>query len=145
MAEGLLGAVLGDEEDKESAEAGTEAIASAEAFAAAIAAKLPGNDPEVARKTVDFLSEQAQLLKVQREHLKDEHALRLANLHGQRLEGKLRRTSIRIRIAFQLFVAVVAALIGVGVLVMVRDAVASRSVVVDSFDIAPTISTQVPI
>jgi hypothetical protein len=121
-----------------------EALASADAFAAAVAARLSGNDPEVARDTSAFLKKQAQLLEIQAEHLKDEHALRLAHLRGQRREGTLRRTGIRIRIAFQLFVAIVAACIGVVVLVMVRDAVASRSVVIDTFDIAPNLSAQVP-
>jgi hypothetical protein len=40
----------------------------AQAFAAAVAAKLSGNDPAVARQTVEFLSEQTQLLRVQKEH-----------------------------------------------------------------------------
>jgi hypothetical protein len=143
MAEGLLAGVLGEEEEKPEVEA-LEALASADAFAAAVAARLSGNDPGVARKTEHFLDKQAQLLEIQAEHLKDEHALRLAHLRGQKHEGKLRRTGIRIRIAFQLFVAIMAACIGVGVLLLIRDAVASRSVVIDSFDIAPNISSQAP-
>jgi tetratricopeptide (TPR) repeat protein len=143
MAEGLLAGVLGEEEEKPEVEA-LEALASADAFAAAVAAKLSGNDPEVARDTSAFLKKQAQLLEIQAEHLKDEHALRLAHLRGQKHEGKLRRTGIRIRIAFQLFVALVAAFIGVVVLLLIRDAVASRSVVIDSFDIAPNVAVQVP-
>jgi hypothetical protein len=36
-----------------------------EAFAAAVAARLSGNDPRVARKTESFLDKQAQLLETQ--------------------------------------------------------------------------------
>jgi tetratricopeptide (TPR) repeat protein len=143
MAEGLLGAVLGEEEEKPELEA-PEALASAEAFAAAVAAIASRQDPQVARDTSAFLRDQSELLRVQKRHLEDEHALRLAHLRGQRREGNLRRTGIRIRIAFQLLIAVVAALIGIVVLVMFRDAVSSRSVVIDAFDIAPNLGTQVP-
>jgi tetratricopeptide (TPR) repeat protein len=143
MAEGLLGAVLGEEEEKPELEA-PEALASAEAFAAAVAALASRQDPQVARDTSAFLRDQSELLRVQKRHLEDEHALRLAHLQGQKHEGNLRRTGIRIRIAFQFLIAVVAALIGIVVLVMFRDAVSSRSVVIDAFDIAPNLSTQVP-
>ena len=82
MAEGILGGMLGGEEEKPEVEA-PEALAGAEAFAAAVAAKIAGNDPGVARKTEEFLSEQTELLKVQKEHLKDEHEARLHYLRGQ--------------------------------------------------------------
>jgi hypothetical protein len=49
MAEGMLGGILGDEDEKGEVEA-PDALAGAEAFASAVAAKLAGNDPEVARK-----------------------------------------------------------------------------------------------
>jgi hypothetical protein len=60
MAEGMLGGILGDKEEKPEVEA-PEALAGAEAFASAVAAKLAGNDPEVARDTSAFLKKQAQL------------------------------------------------------------------------------------
>ncbi len=66
MADGLLGSVLGDEEDKESVEAELEAAVSADAFAAAVAARLSANDPDVARKTAEFLTDQSELLRVHR-------------------------------------------------------------------------------
>src|ERR1700686_152640 len=64
MAEGMFGGILGDEDEKPEVEA-PEPLASAEAFAAAVAAKLAGNDPEVARDTSLFLKKQAQLLEIQ--------------------------------------------------------------------------------
>lgn len=133
MAEGLLGRILGGEAEKPEVEA-PEALAGAEAFAAAVAARLSASDPEVARDTSAFLKEQTQLLKVQKEHLKDEHALRLAHLRNQLGEENVRRFGLRLRVGFQLFLALVATVIGVGGAVMLRDAFTSRSVVVESFD-----------
>jgi tetratricopeptide (TPR) repeat protein len=143
MAEGLLGGALGDEDHKPEVEA-PEALASAEAFAAAVAAKLSWNDPGVSRKTEEFLSEQTQLLKVQKEHLNDEHEARLRYLRGQAREVDIRRFGLRLRIGFQLFVALVATAIGIGAAVMIRDAVTSRRVVIEPFDVAPNVPAQVP-
>jgi hypothetical protein len=141
MAEGLLGGVLGGEEEKPEVQA-PEALAGAEAFAAAVVARLSGNDPGVARKTEEFLTEQTQLLRAQKEHLNDEHALRLAHLRNQLQEEGLRRFGLRLRVGFQLFLVLVATVIGIGAAIMVRDAFNSRSVIVDSFEISPNLATQ---
>jgi tetratricopeptide (TPR) repeat protein len=143
MAEGLLGGILGEEDEKSEVEA-TETFASADAFAAAVAARLSASDPEVARDTSAFLKEQTQLLKVQKDHLKDEHAARLHFLQGQAREVDIRRFGLRLRVGFQVFLALVASTIGIGLIVMIRDAVSSRSVVVDAIDIAPNVAAQVP-
>jgi hypothetical protein len=132
MAEGLLGGILGDEEERPEAEA-APTTPTTDAFAAAVAAKLANGDPQVARDTSAFLQKQALLVETQRQHLLDEHAVRLATLQGQMREGGLRRTGIRVRIAFQLFAATIAALLGGGVLVLLHDAFASRNVIVDTF------------
>jgi tetratricopeptide (TPR) repeat protein len=136
MAEGLLAGVLGDEDEKPAGEP-PEAQARAEAFAAAVAARLSGNDPGVARKTEAFLEKQAQLLEIQAAHLKDEHALRIAHLRNQLREERIRRVGLRLRVAFQLVAALLATVLAAGVLVMLRDAFTSRSVVVEPFDAPP--------
>jgi tetratricopeptide (TPR) repeat protein len=143
MAYGLLGGILGGEDDKSEATA-SAALAAAEAFAAAVAARLSGSDPEVARKTVDFLSEQTQLLKVQKEHLKDEHALRLAHLRHQVRAENVRQVGMRVRIGLHLCIALIVLCVAAGAAIMIRDAVESRSVVIDAFDIAPNVAAQVP-
>jgi hypothetical protein len=51
---------------------------------------------------------------------------------------------MRIRVVFQLFFAVAAGFVGVGVLVMIHDAIHSRSVVIEAFDISPNAAAQVP-
>jgi tetratricopeptide (TPR) repeat protein len=133
MAEGLVGGILGGEEEKPEVEA-PEALAGAEAFAAAVAAKLAGNDPEVARDTSAFLKKQTQLLDTQNKHLEDEHPLRLAHLGNQLREESVRRLGLRLRVGFQLFLVLVAIVIGVGIVVMLRDAFRSHSVVIDAFE-----------
>jgi hypothetical protein len=67
---------LAVKEDKPEVER-PDSLSGAEAFASAVAAKLAGNDPGVARKTEEFLSDQSQLLRVQKKHAEDEHAARL--------------------------------------------------------------------
>ena len=136
MAEGLLGGVLGDEDEKPEVES-PEALAGAEAFASAVAAKLAGNDPEVARDTSAFLKKHTQLLEIQAEHLKDEHALRVAHLRHQLSEENIRRFGLRLRVGFQLFIVLVATVIGIGIAMMIYDAVTSRRVVIEPFDAPP--------
>src|SRR5216684_499797 len=111
MAEGMLGGILGEQDEKPEVES-PDALAGVEAFAAAIAAIASRQDPGVARKTEEFLSEQTELLKVQKEHLKDEHAARLHFLRGQAREVDIRRFGLRLRVGFQLFLVLVATVIG---------------------------------
>jgi tetratricopeptide (TPR) repeat protein len=138
MPEGLLGGILGEEQEKPEAEA-AGALARAEAFAATVAAKLADSDPQVARDTSAFLQEQTRLLKVQKEHLEDEHALRLTHLRHQSRLLHGQRWAQNLRIAFQCFAAVVAGVIGGGLLLMLHDAFTSRSVVVHPFDTPPAL------
>ena len=77
MGEGLLGGILGEGEEKPEVE-GPDPLVTTEAFAAAVAARLSGNDPGVARQTEEFLKHQSRLLKIQAEHLEDEHELRVS-------------------------------------------------------------------
>lgn len=142
MAEGLLGGILGEEGEKPDTET-PESHARAEAFAAAVTAQLAAADhPDVARDTADFLREQAALLRVQKEHLEVEHPVRLATLRGLKHEGDLRRVGIRVRIAFQLFAASIAALVGAVGLLILHDAFSSRLVVIDPFRAPPGLAAR---
>jgi hypothetical protein len=133
MAEGILDGIAGDEEQIEDAEA--ESPSSTDAFAAAIAARLSANDPGVSRKTEEFLSEQTRLVAVQRHILEDEHALRRSKLRGQRM-------GIYIRLAFQVFMSIAASVIGIGLIILVHDAVTSRSVIVEAFESPPGLAAR---
>jgi hypothetical protein len=141
MAEGLLEGALGGEEEKPEVEA-PEPLAGIEAFAAAIAAKLAGSDPGVARKTEEFLADQSQLLKVQKRHLEEEHEARLHFLRGQAREVDIRRFGLRLRVGFQLFLVLVATVIGLGAAVMIHDAVTSRRVVIEPFHAPPPLAAR---
>ena len=143
MAEGMFGGMLGGEEEKPEVEA-AEPLAGAEAFAAAVAAKLAGGDLEVARDTSAFLKKQAQLLDTQNRHLEEEHGLRMAHLRHQLAEENMRRFGLRLRVGFQLFLVLVATALGVGAIVMIYDAFHSRNVIINSFEIAPGLPPPIP-
>jgi tetratricopeptide (TPR) repeat protein len=139
MAEGLLSGIIGEEDEKSEIE-GREVPADVEAFAAAVAARLSGNDPAVARQTAEFLGEQTQLVRIQREHIRSEHQARLHYLQGQAREVDIRRFGLRLRVGFQLFIALLAAAVLTGIAIMINDAVTSRSVVVEPFEAPPALA-----
>ena len=139
MAEDSLGGVLGGEDEKPEIEA-PGALAGAEAFAAAIAARLSWSDPEVARDTSTFLKKQAQLLEIQADHLKDEHALRLTQLRHQSHLLRGQRLGQAIRITFQIAIALIAIIIAIGIGVMLHDAFNSRNVIVEPFETPPVLA-----
>ena len=132
MAEGLLGGILGGDDEAAEAEAG-EGRVSAEAFAATLAADEAKHDPRVARAAEAFLDQQTSLLKAQEQELQEQRAIRLSHLHSQSREGKIRRVGQRIRVGMQAFTVLILSVIGFGVLVMLYDAFTTRSVVVDAF------------
>jgi tetratricopeptide (TPR) repeat protein len=133
MGEGRIGGILGEDE-KPGVDA-PETAPATDSFAAAIAARLSAIDPQVAKDTSAYLLDQSRLLKIQAQHLNDEHELRLSHLRGQNLGQRL-------RIAFQLFVALVATVIGVGGAILIDDAVSSRRVVVDAFQAPPALAAR---
>jgi tetratricopeptide (TPR) repeat protein len=139
MAEGFLGGMLGGEDEKQDVET-PEARAGAEAFAAAVAAIASRQDPEVARKTVEFLGRQSQLLETQNKHLEAEHAARLHYLRGQAREVDIRRFGLRLRVGIQMFLVLVATVVGIGALIMIRDAIEDHGLVVEAFSVPPDLA-----
>jgi tetratricopeptide (TPR) repeat protein len=65
-------------------------------------------------------------------------------LRNQLREENVRRLGLRLRVSFQLFLVLVATVIGIGVAILIRDAVTSRRVVVEPFDIAANVAARVP-
>ncbi|HEY2052246.1 MAG TPA: hypothetical protein VGH03_23120, partial [Caulobacteraceae bacterium] len=133
MAEGVLGGLLGDEEEGPDVELTSDALIGAEAFASAVAADEAKREPTVARATVHFLREQAHILRLQSKFLSDEHHLRLEHLKGQVRESQLRRASQRMRLATSTFTAMVVTVIALVGGKMFYDAITSRRVVLESF------------
>jgi tetratricopeptide (TPR) repeat protein len=141
MAEGLLGGILGEEDEKPDVEA-TETLVGTDGFAAAVAANLAGSDPEVARETAAFLRNQSRLVSIQAAHLTEDHVARLHYLQGQAREVDIRRLGLRLRVGFQLFLVLVATAIGLSGAVMVRDAVTSHRVVIEPFHAPPSLAAR---
>ncbi len=142
MADELLGGILGAEDEDKPEVEGPDPLIGTEAFAAAVAARISGHDPGVARETEQFLKHQSRLLKIQAEHLEDEHALRVTHLRNQLDEEGIRGFSLRLRVAFQVFIALVATVLGLGVLVLLRDAFTSRRVVIEPFHAPPGLAVR---
>jgi tetratricopeptide (TPR) repeat protein len=139
MAEGLLDGVLGGENEKPEVEV-PETLAGAEAFAAAVAAIASRQDPQVARDTSAFLRDQSELLKLQKQHLEEEHALRLAHLRNQVREEGIRRLGMHLRVGFQIFLVLAATVVGIGALIMIRDAIDDHGLVVEAFSVPPDLA-----
>jgi tetratricopeptide (TPR) repeat protein len=139
MPEGILGGILGDDEERPELEE-LESEPSADAFAATIAHHAAQADPLVAEKAAAFLNSQKQMVDVQTHHLEVEHPLRLSHLKNQLREERLRRFGMRLRVSFQIIIVLFAVGIFIGAALMVRDAVSSRSVVIDPFDTPPSMA-----
>jgi tetratricopeptide (TPR) repeat protein len=134
MPEDLFDGVLGGEEEKSDA-AAPEALAGAEAFAAATASRLSGNDPGVARKTEIFLEKQALLLDTQRQHLQDEHASRLIHLRLTVSAAKRKRYADYMRNGFYTCIALIALGVLLAGIRMIAEAMSDHSLVVEDFSV----------
>src|ERR1700688_4200683 len=128
MAEGLLDGVLGGEEEKIApTESGTEPIV------AAVAANLANQNPEVAAETAAMFRKQTEVLEVQKKNLEAEYEFFEAEW-GPRL------LALRLRTGFQVFFALFATVIGIGLAIVIYEGVQSRSVVIDSFSAPPALA-----
>ncbi len=81
-----------------------------DATAAALAAEAARGDPELAREASAYFRKQSHLVEIQTEHLHEQRAVNLQLL-------KLRRFGERLKVGLQLFVILVATVIGIGVAV----------------------------
>ncbi len=134
MADDLLGGVLGGEDEQPETEA-PQALAGADAFAAAVAARLSSNDPEVARDTSTFLKKQSRLLDLQAQHLEDEHVSRLSHLRLTVGAARRKRYADHVRNCVYTGIA----LLVLGVLAaaarMTVEAMSDHSLVVENFTV----------
>ncbi len=142
MADDLFSGVLGGEENKSEAVASETSTGGAEAFAAAIAAIASRQDPAVARQTEEFLANQSALLKLQAQHLRDEHASRLLHLRLAISAARHKRYADRIRNGLYTCVALLVLALLVGVARMVIAAMNDGSLVVEGFTAPPDIVAQ---
>jgi hypothetical protein len=133
MAEsgGVSGLLSGDAETP-SEGAAPDAPTPLDPTAAALAAEAAKSDPELAQEASAYFRKQSHLIEVQTEHLHEQRAVNLSLL-------KLKRFDERLKLGLRVFVILVATAIGVGAVMLVRDAVSSRRVVVDLIDAPPAL------
>ncbi|MGA2565019.1 MAG: hypothetical protein ABSF96_15835, partial [Steroidobacteraceae bacterium] len=101
--------------------------------AAAIAAKAAETDPELAKKAGTYFDKQSHLVEVQTEHLHEQRAVNLQLL-------KLKRSRERLKLGLQVFVIAVATVIGIGALLMIRNAIEAHGVLIDAFEVPPDLA-----
>ncbi len=119
----------------EAPEAATPGASHGGALAASIAVGQARADPKVAKETIAFLQKQGRMLDLQMEHLAEQRVAILKDL-------QLRVLGQRMRLGLQLFTTLFATVIGLGLLVLVRGALESRSVVVEAFDSPPVMAAR---
>ena len=135
MAEGgFLERFLGAEGESESEE-GEGAAAGLDPVAAALATQASERGVRLDPRLASYLEKQARLIAIQTEHLHEQRSVQLSHL-------KLRRFTDRLKAGTQIFVVLLASIVGVGVLIMLYDAFTSRSVVVDAFKAPAALATR---
>ncbi|HEY2052004.1 MAG TPA: hypothetical protein VGH03_21900 [Caulobacteraceae bacterium] len=126
MAKSAIGGLLGGESEG-APEGGEAAVAiGLDPAAAAAAVMAADGDPTLSAQAAAYFRKQARLVDIQAEHLHEQRAVSLSYL-------KLRRLNEAFKFAAQMFFALVATALGVGALVMLSDAITSRSVIVEPF------------
>jgi len=101
--------------------------------AAALAAEAAKFDPELAKKAGVYFDKQSHLVEVQTEHLHEQRAINLNLI-------KLKHFRERLKVGLQLFVIVIATVIGIGCLMMIHDAYNAHDVVIDAFEVPPDLA-----
>jgi hypothetical protein len=84
--------------------------------AAALAAEAFKSNPDLAEKASAYFVKQSRLVEIQTEHLHEQREVSLQLL-------KLKRFDERLRVALRLFVILLATAVGIGALLMMRDAI----------------------
>jgi tetratricopeptide (TPR) repeat protein len=131
MAEsGGVSGILGGGAETPSEGAAPDTPTSLDPTAAALAAEAARSDPQLAQEASAYFRKQSHLIEVQTEHLHEQRAVILQLL-------KLKRFDERLRVALRLFVILAATVVGIGALIMIRDAIADHGLVVEAFSVPP--------
>jgi tetratricopeptide (TPR) repeat protein len=132
---GGISGILGTGSESPAEGSSPDSPTSLDPTAAALASEAAKNDPELARAATAYFRNQSHLVEIQAEHL---HEQRIVNL--QLL--KLKRLGERLRVGLQVFVILAATAIGLGVVMLVRDAATSRRVVIEPFHAPPGLAAR---
>ena len=133
MAENPIGALLGGEAEEAPGDGEATVAIGLDPAAAAAAVMAAGDDPTLSAEAAAYFRKQARLVDIQTEHLHEQRAVSLSHL-------KLRRLHEAFKVGTQVFFILVATGLGLGALVMLSDAVTSRSVIVEPFDAPPALA-----
>ncbi len=141
MAEGgLIKGLAGEAED--SLQPADAPVAGGEGIAIAAALDAARADPELSADLRRFLDIQAgvgeaqrKLVSIQTEHLHEQREVLISHM-------RLRRLAERLRIGSQVFFIVAATVVGLILLVLLRDAFTSREVVVEAFEAPPALAAR---
>jgi hypothetical protein len=136
MAEsGVVSGILGADGEVAAEGAAPEIPPPLDPTAAALAAEVAKNNPELAQEASAYFRKQSHLVEIQTEHLHEQRAVNLQLL-------KLKRLGERLRLGLQLFLILVVTVIGIGGAILIRDAVSSRRVVIEPFHTSPGVAAR---
>jgi tetratricopeptide (TPR) repeat protein len=99
--------------------------------------ELPGATAGEAQKPKHVHSDQSLIVRVRTDYLKYERELEHAELQDRLREERIRRTSMRVRLAVLVLVVAVLALVGLFAAFLIREAVTAKGVVVQPFHAPP--------
>ncbi|MGI9170611.1 MAG: hypothetical protein ACR2FH_10650, partial [Caulobacteraceae bacterium] len=137
MAEIPLGEVRGpgEAEEPDDSAGGIGGLAGADPFVAAATMEQAGTDPGVARDLSAYLKDLSRLARVQFEHLHEQRILNVGHL-------RVRLWKERFQLGVQVFIALAAVVVAGLAIAMLRDAFASRQVIVEPFDTPPSLAAR---
>jgi tetratricopeptide (TPR) repeat protein len=141
MADSVIEGFLGGEPEEPAAEAkGLEPFAGADALASAIAVEAAETESGSRSDAVAYLQSQKTLVDLQVRHFEEERRL----VHEERVlaiaAARRKRFADWLKTIVQLLVTLTAILVAAAMLILIRDAVVARSVVVDSFRTPPALA-----
>ena len=134
MPEGLVGGILGANEDEPEIQA-PMALGGADAVALAVATDAAKYDPELARKVGAYLDEQQAFVHLQIKHFDEEHELAIAAAKRKRFADRL-RSYLLAGLLFVLAGAII------GFTWLAAEAVQSRQVLISPFELSPGLASR---
>ena len=102
-------------------------------IAATVALEAARFDAELSAKAAAYLDEQADLVRLQKEHLHEQREVQLSHL-------KLRRTGERFKVALQFLLTAAATCLALVVLALVWGAAHDHGLVVEAFSVSPDLA-----
>ncbi len=139
--EELIGGLLGQTEEEEAREAELK-VSGLDPSAAALAAQVGADHQPLPPEAAEYYRKQTRLVELQSEHLHEQRGLLMSRLRIELSHLWVKRFIDWLRASVQFVIVVVAAVVGLGLIVMLHDAFTSRSVIVEPFDTPATLAAR---